>query len=252
MALNFLVVLSLAMLAICLALYWKVRKIHLGVLDFASQQSASAGKLYRQLESLIGIYQTLPFQRALPPLRGWAGSPDYLLELARHTLQRAPNVVVECGSGSSSLIIGSCLKKLGKGHCYSLDHDSGYAQKTREELVAHGLDQWVTVLDAPLVQHRINGDEWSWYSLDELPVRDIELLNVDGPPMDVNRLARYPVLPLLKDRIASNCVILMDDAARADETAIVQRWMSEFSNVEAMSVEAEKGLAVLKMSARSQ
>jgi predicted O-methyltransferase YrrM len=228
-------------------IFHKTRRIHLFLFDLKQQQLTATENQYRQLEALIGLYQTLPLQQALPPLRGWTGSPDYLLALAQRTLEKTPNIAVECGSGSSSLVIGACLKKLGKGHCYSLDHNPEFAQKTRDALAAQSLTDYVTVVDAPLIPYQINAETLSWYKLDQLTAKNIELLNIDGPPMDTNPLARYPALPLLKDLIAPNCLVLLDDAARADEKAIVARWRTEFPNLQTTSISTEKGLTVFTM-----
>ena len=116
-------------------IFHKSKRIHLFLFDFKQQQITLIENNYRQLEALIGIYQTLPLKQALPPLRGWAGSPDYLSILAAKILQKEPKIVVECGSGSSSLVIGACLKKLDSGHCYSLDHNPEFAQQTRNALI---------------------------------------------------------------------------------------------------------------------
>ena len=48
-------------------------------------------------------------------------------------------------------MIGLQLRRAGRGHLVTLDHEPGYAAITRRHVTALGLDPWVTVLDAPLV-----------------------------------------------------------------------------------------------------
>ena len=126
---------------------------------------------------------------------------------ARYYLAR-PTTVVELGSGGSSLVIGEQLRRLGGGHLYTLDHDPEYAEKTRHMVDSLGLESWVTVLDAPLVDQEVSGDRFRWYDVPR-EVRDlavIDVLIVDGPPQltDVEgtpatRPCRFP-RPALDDR----------------------------------------------------
>jgi predicted O-methyltransferase YrrM len=111
----------------------------------------------------------------------------------------------------------------------SLDHDAAFAEVTRQHLREHGLAERVTVVDAPLVAHTIRGETWRWYDVSKLPPSaPIDLVLVDGPPVKTQPLARYPALPLLVERLADKAVIILDDAARPSERAVVERWLAEY------------------------
>jgi hypothetical protein len=71
------------------------------------------------------------------------------------------------------------------------------------------------------------------------------MLVLDGPPQATREQARYPAGPLLFPHLAPQAAIFLDDAARADEAAIVQRWRQEFPALELSSLSCEKGCAVL-------
>ena len=162
LSLNFLAtVLALAFIGLT---FYKVRKIHL-VTYSIDQESKS---LYAQIQAFHSLDKLLQLQAPLPTLRGWAASPDFLLEIAKYTLEAKPQNTLECSSGCSTIVLARCMQINDKGHVYSLEHDTTYAAITRHELERQGLTEWATIIDAPLIDisslptHR-------WYSLDKLP-----------------------------------------------------------------------------------
>lgn len=177
-------------------------------------------------------------------MRGWAGSPDFLLFAARHVLAHKPAVTVECGSGASTVVLARCMQILGSGRVYSLEHEAVYAGKTRELLREHGLEAWAEVIEAPLTA---TAGSTPWYGESNFPaaMRDIELLVVDGPPDTVARLARYPALPRLLPRMTEHFTVIIDDAARPDEVEMVAMWLREVRGTQSSTFTAEKGLAVV-------
>jgi hypothetical protein len=38
----------------------------------------------------------------------------------------------------------------------------------------------------------------------------------------------YPALPLLRDRLAPGCLVVLDDAQREGERWVIERWRAEF------------------------
>lgn len=202
-------------------------------------------RLYRQIEALTGLNALIHPIFPLPPLREWAGSPDFLLELARRVIAKRPLKVVECGCGASTLVLARSCQLLASGHVYSLEHEPGFAQATRDSLKEAGLEEYATVIDAPLESVELSNESFLWYSLASLPDLEIDLLVVDGPQATLHPLARYPAGPKLLPRLAPGASVFVDDANRADETEMVRRWMTEFPELLQESHQAEKGLVVL-------
>jgi hypothetical protein len=131
---------------------------------------------------------------------------------------------------------------------WSLEHLPRFAGETRALLETRGLSDWATVVDAPLVDVRLGDATWSWYDLAGYPAGEpIEVLFVDGPPGDTGPLARYPALPMLRDRLASGASILVDDGARPDEQAMVARWRAEVPGLEVRPLPLEKGGSLLTL-----
>lgn len=204
--------------------------------------------LFSQIEALSYLEQELKLSHALPPTRGWAASPDFLRNLCMHARSTHPKSVVECSSGISTIVLARCMQLNGQGHVYSLEHDSEYAEKTRQLLRLHGLEGFATVCDAPLKQLTLPKWSGQWYEFDVLPPElAIDMVVVDGPPWFVATLARYPSVPALHQRLQPNGVVFLDDADRPEEKEIVRRWLAEFPDLENVQVAAcEKGCTVLK------
>lgn len=207
-----------------------------------------ASRLYGQLEALAALRDTLDGKLALPSTRDWAASADLLRELVTVILARRPRVVMETGSGTSTVIIAACLQRLGGGHLWSLEHLPRFAGETRALLATRGLSDWATVVDAPLRDVRLADGAWSWYDLEGFPPGEaIEVLFVDGPPGDTGPLARYPALPMLLDRLAPGAAILVDDGARPDERAMIARWQAEVPGLVVRPLPLQKGGSLLTL-----
>jgi hypothetical protein len=232
----------------------KLRRIHIKTIEAGGELRhirAETEQVFIQIQALLSLERRLSLPRPLPPLRGWAASPDILLRLADHVLEHSVSCVLECSSGSSTLVIARCLQLRGHGHVYSLEHEPRFAQQTRERLRQFGLEQWATVLDAPL---RDQPQGAPWYALDALPehLPPVDLLVIDGPPASTGTHARYPALPRLIGRLAPECSIWLDDAGRDDELQVLKRWRDEFPEWKQEQFACEKGLCVLRRALRSK
>ena len=184
------------------------------------------------------------------PLGGdWALAWDAAVVLAREVGSRRPSVVVELGSGGSSLVIAMQLCRTGAGHLYTLDHEPSYAAITRRHVAAHGLEAWVTVLDAPLIDWPLGDERFRWYQLpDEVRrLAQIDLLIVDGPPQDLDRSGtpRYPAIPVLGERLGADSVVFVDDANRDGERRTLARWTAEDPRWRVDILPTVRGTAIL-------
>ncbi|MDX2456148.1 MAG: class I SAM-dependent methyltransferase [Gammaproteobacteria bacterium] len=213
----------------------------------AATQQAIGENLYRQLEALISITSILPMRHPLPPMRGWAISPDFGSLLISEILTRKPRVVLELGSGVSTILIAYCLENIGHGRAISFDHDFNFCEKSRDTIRAHKLGNIAEVVHAPLKEVQLKEGSWDWYDTARIaPDIKIDLLVIDGPPGQIQDISRYPALPLLHEYFSAEIVILLDDAARADEKSIIEMWTREFPDFEHEYIPVEKGAAVLR------
>ena len=200
----------------------------------------------RQIEALTWLHGTLAFDAPLPVTRGWAASPDILVELVRLIAERPPSVAVELGSGVSTLVIAAAMRRYGGGEFYAIEHDDEYAAGTQATLDAQGLANFTKVVIAPLGPVDIDGRTWRWYQIpdDSIP-QQIDLLFVDGPPGPTGYLARYPALPILGSSLSPGGVVLADDTNRDDEREIVSRWLAEDVDWRGSELKTEKGAWIL-------
>jgi predicted O-methyltransferase YrrM len=224
----------------------QVRRLSVRLATLEANLKRALDDQFRQAEALCGLYVELGLDKSLPASRGWAASPDFLAELVRHASAARPRVIVECGSGLSTVILARWAQRDGTGHVYSLEHAAEFAERTRAELARLHLSEWATVCHAPLAPFRRDGVESPWYTPDSLPGNvAIDLLVVDGPPATVGPVARYPAGPLLFDKLAPNGVVFVDDADRAPEREAIARWQAERPTLACRFIPSEKGCARL-------
>ncbi|PJI94254.1 class I SAM-dependent methyltransferase [Luteimicrobium subarcticum] len=176
------------------------------------------------LQQLLARYSpTVP----LPDVAGWALAPSAILRLV-DLVERMPlDLVVECGSGTSTLWISHALRQRGRGRLVSLEHNARFAERTRALLADHGLAEYAEVRHCPLVPRATPHGEQSWYDVDAATLDDVGLLVVDGPPERTGPAARYPALPVLRRSLAPGATVVVDDVQRPDEAAAVRDWLRE-------------------------
>lgn len=201
----------------------------------------------REIEGLIFLYASLQPELPLPSLDKATVRPDFAARLALEIMSRDNPVIVELGSGISTVISASCVRRHGSGRIVSFEHMEKFAGITREMLATRGLQQHATVHIAPLKEQTFGGRTGAWYDLPatELPGQ-IDILFVDGPPRTVATLARYPALPALYERLAKGAVIFLDDGKRTDEQDIAALWLKEFPGLEPVYMRTRSGVIGLR------
>lgn len=203
-----------------------------------------------RVQGLLFLQSHLQTNLPLPPLGGPALTPDSAATLLGVINDQRPGLIVELGSGVSTLICAHALRQLGAGKVISLDHDPQYAAVTQANLRRHGLEDWAEVRVAPIEPTTIDGKAWHWYATSQLEsAGPIDLLIVDGPPKGVQQHARYPAARVLFDRLAPTCTILLDDTNRRDEREIVRLWQGELDGFEISELSGGKGATLFRRAA---
>ncbi|TWI02980.1 methyltransferase family protein [Luteimonas cucumeris] len=186
----------------------------------------------QEIESLMQLHALFDIRHPTPLLggaaKGWAMEPVSMLFLTRMVLECRPDLIVECGSGTSTVWIARALAKNGHGRLVSLENSAEYCAVTRSSLRANGLEDWVDLREAPLEQYRLMDDDCLWYSSAAVEgLLGIDLLVVDGPPAATAGMARYPAFPILRGKLSDSAIVILDDAERPDEREIINRWTTE-------------------------
>jgi predicted O-methyltransferase YrrM len=184
-------------------------------------------------------------QNAAPIFGRWAVEGDFAGMIARE-LERSQQLVVECGSGVTSLVIANQLRQNGSGRLISLEHDAGYAKRCTALLQRAELGDFARVVEAPLRRQQVGERTVDWY--DRLVVEEavgggeIDVLVVDGPPQ-ISLWARWPALEVLYPRLAEEAVVLMDDGRTQQTTA--HAWVERFPDLDLYWIDTVKGTWLL-------
>ena len=205
---------------------------------------------FRQLEALQNLNAVLPANDVLPATRGWAASPDLLAVLVDLVIAERPSLVVECGSGASTLWLALAMRRFGiDGRVVALDHDPVFGGKTRDLLARHDVGDLAEVRDAPLESFSLDGESYSWYARRAWEdLTGIDLLFVDGPPATTGHLARYPALPLLSGALSPVVTAVLDDLVVPDMQKVLRRWLDAYPDFGSEILPLEKQAAVLRRS----
>ncbi|QSB14247.1 class I SAM-dependent methyltransferase [Natronosporangium hydrolyticum] len=178
----------------------------------------------REVEALLQLFQELTPRAPMPSSGHWALNPTELLQLWSVVSEARPKLVLELGSGTSSVWLGYAVERVG-GRLVSVEHDAAYAEQSRAQLARHGLTGTAEVRVAPLREVQLSGETYTWYAPEAFAdLSDIDLVSVDGPPGATGPQARYPAVPMLAERLSPDAVVLLDDADRDDEQEIIRRW----------------------------
>jgi predicted O-methyltransferase YrrM len=207
---------------------------------------------FKQEEALLNIFSVLRPQILLPSMTDHAVAPDLAVIIIDKLQRKDIQFIVELGSGASSILVGLYLKQRGYGRLVSLEHDKVYADKIKQDVQRHEVQDFVEIRYASLLPVSISNVTYSWY--DPLALEDlhsIDLLFVDGPPKTVSKFARYPAIPLLVKRLDKEAIVLLDDSKRDDERKIAKRWEQEF-NMNCVYHDTEKGVTELSFNLDEQ
>lgn len=189
-------------------------------------------KLKAALSSLVNIISILPqldIRGVIPPFphQGFEITGEEAVFLFHFIRRQRPKVIMELGSGSSTVLFAAALRANGTGHLISIESDSAHAKHTAALLEQAELSDRVQLVAAPLVDLTLNGRNFQWYDLGPLLrtlAEKIDLLFVDGPPGRVQSLSRFPALPILLPHLSQRAAIIVDDGAREDEVRMVEMW----------------------------
>jgi len=240
-----------------LAHYWKT--LHMQAMrDEFTQVKRRLSLMDNGIAETQGLVQLSGLDQPFPvPFGGsWALTPDAAVVLAREVVVRKPGVVVELGSGASTVMVGRLLKQLGHGRLISLDHDPEWASQTRRYIIASGLQDIVEVIDAPLTRQQFDGKDFDWYRIPEQlrDIQQIDMITVDGPPQvkDTSILSRYPALPAFAAKLSPQAIIYVDDAGRETEQNMINAWLQAYPGWATRMIDTIPGTCILERLQRQE
>jgi predicted O-methyltransferase YrrM len=195
--------------------------------DERFQRKLRAG--FSSAANLLSVLPHLKIDGVLPPFphQGFE-VPGEMAAFLYHLIRRhRPKLILELGSGSSTVLLAASARANGVGRVISIEHDPGYRDRTAQFLRQTELSDRVDLVEAPLVEQRFGEHTLQWYDLAPLLrtlSEKIDFLFVDGPPGKTQPLSRYPALPVLRPHLSAQAQILVDDGRRDDEARMVELW----------------------------
>lgn len=198
--------------------------------------------------SIATLYPSFPVFLGGPALDGF--SARILFERIE---QDRPKTILELGSGASTIMIAALLQKLSlsQTRLISVDDSEYYLEATRRNFERHGFGTKVDFWHCPMSEsHR---DEPGWYSgvLERLGDTKLDLVLVDGPSGSFHARSREPALPRLFSHLSEHATVILDDAARAGEQAIMESWKKAFPQMDVRFHRRGKGCAEFRMTSRA-
>jgi len=193
-----------------------------GIMDFVSTlKDAWLRKIVNRIEKKCP--QELPSKSDLLAMHfawgniGFMASLSYLQRITR-AVRETRGPILECGSGLTTILMGIMTR--GQGiQIYSLEHHEVWQKRMRSVIETYDLKD-VHIIDAPLQ----NFGEYDWYSFEKSIVpSEIDLVVCDGPPGNI-RGSRYGLIPEMNPYLSNSCNILLDDANRRNEKAVMENW----------------------------
>lgn len=190
----------------------------------------------RQMEALVHLSSHFSDKKLpMPSTGGFALDPQALAHLISLVTERRPQRILELGSGTSTIWLGYLCRSLGS-KLITLDHLEEYLELTRTAVDRHHLNAQVECRLAPLEELEYESTFYRWYSPKAFAgLSEIDMVVIDGPPASTGKKARYPALPYIIDILAANATVVLDDAHREDERAIIESWQevfTEFTEIE--------------------
>lgn len=169
--------------------------------------------------------------------------------LVQQLVAEPPGVILELGSGSSTVLIARAME-LQKAEDYlhiSIDHESHFLEISRKYAQVNGVEDRVKFAHCPLVKIEPLGVEWYADVPQLLEGKKIDLLIVDGPPACQvgQEKARLPALQVLYPHLAEKCTIILDDANRPGEIEVSKEWLQAYPEFHLTRLKRGKGIAVL-------
>ncbi len=160
---------------------------------------------------------------SVPLLRyGWNNdsfvADSHYLRLVKRYVLSTYGPILECGSGISTLLIELLCASARRAHV-TLEHSEEWADRIRK------IAPQATIMQVPLIS--FGAFDWYAAKLTALPNR-VGLVICDGPP-GTTRGGRVGALPVLRPILAHPCILLLDDAERPEERAILAQWQRDFS-----------------------
>jgi predicted O-methyltransferase YrrM len=188
----------------------------------------------------------------------WAITPAAMLYLWKLVESTEPRRIIEFGSGQSTRLFAAYAARMAQAgrsvSLLSVEHDEHWLEQTQAGLKEEGHADFVQFHHAPLSSQYLLGRTTEAYSIDEPTLAraagssGLDLCLIDGPPGTVGRGG---CLPLVARYLAAGATVLLDDAFRPPEQAVIREWQEKLAaDIKAARIEAIDRHGMLRLTWR--
>ncbi|MFK5957867.1 MAG: class I SAM-dependent methyltransferase [Lutibacter sp.] len=187
------------------------------------------------------------------PFTPFSLNPYTIVHILNDILLNNRKQIVEFGSGISTIIIARFVQVNNlETKILSIDNNMEWKKIISKELEKYNCKDKIKLVVGELKEHHqtklAKYDNKYWYdfkivkeAIDSLDVA-IDLVVVDGPSTGYSIYSRYPAIPLIKNKLAENVSIFLDDTRRKGEKEILVNWNKEIAG----ELQFEKMYGVIK------
>ncbi len=205
----------------------------LPVLQFAMEGKLAGAAAVSALEAALADRTQSNLAASFPAQNEWTLPPDEQRFLASLVTHLKPRHILELGSGTSTQVLARASLQLHTACCISsVEHDPDFHQSTIRGLADQRQAGCQIALQfAPLVLREYGGKLLPVYRL--RPQRfaspgPADLVLIDGPPAALG--GREGTLYQVLDFARSGTIVVLDDANREDERAVLSRWQDNLGD----------------------
>lgn len=237
------------------------------------KEVANAARQVGNFITLQNYFNTGKFTGINLETNGWPVSSDFMLYLIKLIERGNYDVIIEFGSGSSTLAVAKTLALIESRRqakptaaFVSFDHLEQFYKETHRELTHAGMSERVQLVLAPLINtEAANGNNYLYYDCQSTLAKLAKkywtenlrvLAIVDGPPGSSGKHARYMAGPYILQYFKGKDIdLLLDDTNRKEEEEIIGMWKSDVSALGLSAIEEtiklEKGACLLRIQSES-
>lgn len=161
-----------------------------------------------------------------PPFYATKSGANYslLYSLLRSVTETPAKRILEVGAGQTSLLLNTLKQIRPDLQITSLETDPDW-----RDWIANRVDH--AVVHSSLSRQIIEGVEVKgFFDLSGLQGKTFDLVLVDGPPGAQKRNARWAVLPILRNHLAGEFLVIFDDAERSGEQDTIKQFARSCDN----------------------
>ena len=204
----------------------------------------------KQVENTLALQNYFSTGDLPPNNYGWSIDTDLALYLTEKLENNTYDLVIEFGSGNSTVLFAKILLKMMMKNreentlpndtdlpkrILTFEHNKHYHEQTTAMLRQAELDDMVNLVYAPLVDYSYQDEDYLYYDCDaalanianlyETKTPNVLVL-IDGPPADTGLNARFPALPKLLNHLSTATFdLILDDYNRSEEKVVAANWL---------------------------